>query len=293
MIARCGSMTRKNTTALTFTDTLSREITSCGGTSITMMRRSTFTISCTPGMMTIRPGPLTFQKRPSMKTTPRSYSRRIRNAENTSTTITTGTKLHEINPISITLRVILLHRQNQPLDSDDLHFLSALERRAGTRLPLLAVHAHASRTLEILQRLANRADHLLLPADHAALTRLQRHKDHADEKRRAQRRHRRDQRPGNGVTLDIGIHENDRAHDKRDHAADPERAEARHEGLGHHEDDAEQDQAKARKIDGQHLKCIQREQQADAANHARQHIAGIPQFEEQSVDAEQHQEIGR
>jgi hypothetical protein len=34
MIARCGSTTRKKTAALTFTETLSREITSCGSTSI-------------------------------------------------------------------------------------------------------------------------------------------------------------------------------------------------------------------------------------------------------------------
>src|SRR3972149_8807396 len=185
MIARCESMTRKNTTALTLTEKMSREITSCGGTSITMMRRSTFTIACTPGMMMIRPGPLTFQKRPSMNTTPRSYSRRIRNDANTSTTITTGIKLHEMNPISITLRVIRLHRQNQALDSDDLHFLSALERRARARLPFLTVHAHASRALEILQRLAERADHFFLSADHASFARLQCHEDHADEKCRA------------------------------------------------------------------------------------------------------------
>src|SRR3989344_1280610 len=128
MIARCESMTRKNTTALTLTETLSRDITSCGGTSITMMRRSTFTICWASGITTMMPGPFTFQKRPKRKTTPRSYSRRTRNDEKTSTTITTGIKLHEMNPISITLRVIRFHRQNQALDSDDLYFLSALER---------------------------------------------------------------------------------------------------------------------------------------------------------------------
>ncbi len=44
MIAFSASTTRKNTTALTFTDTLSREITSCEGTSMVTTRRSTFTI---------------------------------------------------------------------------------------------------------------------------------------------------------------------------------------------------------------------------------------------------------
>ncbi|MCY1212827.1 hypothetical protein D9M72_245760 [compost metagenome] len=79
MMARSGSTTRKYTTALTFTETLSREITSCGGTSITTVRRSTLTICCTAGISSTRPGPLTRQKRPSMNTTPRSYSRSTRN----------------------------------------------------------------------------------------------------------------------------------------------------------------------------------------------------------------------
>src|SRR5471030_1017925 len=40
MIAFCGSTTRKYTTAFTLTETLSRVITSCGGTSSTTVRRS-------------------------------------------------------------------------------------------------------------------------------------------------------------------------------------------------------------------------------------------------------------
>ena len=78
MMALCGSITRKNTTALTFTETLSREITSCGGTSMVTMRRSTRTIFWMPGMRSTSPGPFTFQKRPSWNTTARSYSRRMR-----------------------------------------------------------------------------------------------------------------------------------------------------------------------------------------------------------------------
>src|SRR5690348_1033489 len=45
-----GSITRNRITALTLTGTLSREITSCGGTSITMVRRSIRTICCMIGM---------------------------------------------------------------------------------------------------------------------------------------------------------------------------------------------------------------------------------------------------
>ena len=55
--------------------------TACGGTTCTITLRSTFTICCTTGMMMMRPGPLTPEKRPSVNTTPRSYSRRMRMAE--------------------------------------------------------------------------------------------------------------------------------------------------------------------------------------------------------------------
>ena len=86
MMARSGSTTRKYTTALTLTDTLSCEITSCGGTSITTVRRSTRTICWMAGTMMTSPGPFTRQKRPSRNTTPRSYSRSTRNDEMISST---------------------------------------------------------------------------------------------------------------------------------------------------------------------------------------------------------------
>ena len=59
MMARSGSTTLKYSTAFTCTDTLSREITSWVGTSMTTVRRSTRTICCKTGIMMIRPGPLT------------------------------------------------------------------------------------------------------------------------------------------------------------------------------------------------------------------------------------------
>ena len=88
MMAFSGSTTRKNTMALTLTETLSREITSCEGTSMVTTRRSTLTICWMPGMTITRPGPLTFQNRPSRKMTPRSYSRRILIEEKTKRTRT-------------------------------------------------------------------------------------------------------------------------------------------------------------------------------------------------------------
>jgi hypothetical protein len=74
---------------LTLTETLSREITSCGGTTCTITLRSTFTICCTTGIRMMNPGPFTPVKRPSVNTTPRSYSRRMRTAEDRNRTTTT------------------------------------------------------------------------------------------------------------------------------------------------------------------------------------------------------------
>ena len=72
-------MTRKKITALTLSDTLSREMTSCGATSMATVRRLTFTILSTKGISRMTPGrwPLLGTSRPRRKTTARSYSRRI------------------------------------------------------------------------------------------------------------------------------------------------------------------------------------------------------------------------
>ena len=79
-MAFLGSMTRKYTTALTFTVTLSLVITSWEGTSMVTVLRLTRTIFWIPGQRKMIPGPftpcsmLTF---PSVKITPRSYCFRI------------------------------------------------------------------------------------------------------------------------------------------------------------------------------------------------------------------------
>src|SRR6266705_157976 len=53
--------------------TLSREITSCGGTVRVTIRRSTLIMRVTKGGTQNRPGPFAPVKRPRMKITPRSY----------------------------------------------------------------------------------------------------------------------------------------------------------------------------------------------------------------------------
>ena len=73
-MAFVGSMGRKYMTALTFTVTLSLVMMSCGGTSIVMVLRLTFTSLSMPGMIIISPGPLSGMSLPRRKTTPLSYS---------------------------------------------------------------------------------------------------------------------------------------------------------------------------------------------------------------------------
>ena len=78
MAASLGSTTYSVTTAFTLMVTLSRVITSCGGTSSTSCRRLMRTIWSIGRKTRMMPGPLGAPStRPSRKITPRSYSRRI------------------------------------------------------------------------------------------------------------------------------------------------------------------------------------------------------------------------
>src|SRR5260370_32769910 len=71
-------ITRKWATGLSFRDTLSRVITSWGGTSQVTTRSDIFTILSIGQRMTMTPGPLSFFRTcPRRNTTARSYSRRM------------------------------------------------------------------------------------------------------------------------------------------------------------------------------------------------------------------------
>src|ERR1700722_16112044 len=78
MTALVGSTTRRGMTALTLRVTLSRVMTSCGGTSIASWRRLTRTIWSRGRKIQMRPGPAAAcLTRPRRKMTPRSYSLRM------------------------------------------------------------------------------------------------------------------------------------------------------------------------------------------------------------------------
>src|SRR4030042_3771913 len=79
-----GSITLKYTTAFTFTGTLSLVMTSCGGTSMVTVLRSTLIILSTNGIIRNIPGPLVPFNLPNLNITPLSYSFKILTAENSS-----------------------------------------------------------------------------------------------------------------------------------------------------------------------------------------------------------------
>src|SRR5438093_6234204 len=157
-------------TALTLSETLSRVMTSCGGTSIATVWRLTFTMRSIIGTSSTSPGPLPCPPglrmarvlRPSLKMTARSYSRRMRANELTTksakTSRTTASRDSNV-PITRLLWRRLDDLECQPLDRDHPYRLALSDRarvRAGP--PLLAQHAHLALGLERGARDAHETD---------------------------------------------------------------------------------------------------------------------------------------
>src|SRR5258706_1679284 len=144
-MARSGSTIRKYRTALTFTETLSCEITSCGGTSSTRVRRSTRTICWTNGMSRIRPGPFTPVKRPRVKTTPRSYSRKILTAlkRMMRARAIAGRRKTRVSAIVIFSLGFVggrrPNRQSESLYPDDAHMAAGRQWARGDRIPIFSM----------------------------------------------------------------------------------------------------------------------------------------------------------
>src|SRR5256885_12274143 len=76
--------------------------------------------------------------------------------------------------------------------------------------PPLAVHARPALAVEILERLARRANHLLTAAHHRAPARAQQHAYDEDEERPARRRDAADQRVRDLEPRQVAIDEDDR-----------------------------------------------------------------------------------
>ena len=158
-------------------------------TSITTMRRSTRTICWMTGIRITRPGPLTFQKRPSLNTTPRSYSRRIFASTRARTATSSGERRPPTprracrSPRWSYRRGVGLHVEDQAVDG----------RRPARDRPAPAagaVRAASSRhapapalALGAFDQLARGAHQCLAPRDDGPPARARRHAEHQDEKR--------------------------------------------------------------------------------------------------------------
>src|SRR5579883_243026 len=114
-------------------------------------RRSIFTMRSTMGMSTITPGPLAPMSLPSRKTTPRSYSRRIRKAcgsriiTRTIRTNRTGITLARLERSiagACWLSLLWFYLQCQTADFDNLNQLSRLDGGIANRIPVLALDKH-------------------------------------------------------------------------------------------------------------------------------------------------------
>src|SRR5512140_2634747 len=138
-------------TALTFTDTLSRVITSCGGTCSAVMRMSMMIIRSMNGTIHFRPAARTPAKRPRRSTTPCSYSLMIRMPErNQRMTRATGmaSPMAGIFPplrdrgckrrvLGLLHRSVHLNGDDEPIDRRDLDPGPCRDLGGGTGLPVL------------------------------------------------------------------------------------------------------------------------------------------------------------
>src|SRR6185312_12365714 len=214
-----GSTMRKYTTAFTFTDTLSRRITSCFGTSSTMTRRSTFTMRWMMGHTHTMPGPLRGPRRPRKNITPRSYSFSTLNEltmSMTSSTATTMTKLILLSSIE------RLDPQQQPFDAHDAHGLSSRDGRARDGVPSLAAEAHGALRREIRERFGGGADHAFAAGCNRAAQVAARYVTEREHQAGAHGRDAADHGARDVEPRCVGIEQDDRADDERHQATEPE-----------------------------------------------------------------------
>src|SRR3990167_6167954 len=240
MMALSGATTRKNTTALTLTDTLSREITSCGSTSMVTTRRSTRTICCRPGITITRPGPLIFQNRPSWNTTPRSYSRRMRNSD-ASRISTTGTRIVpsprlKSNIVGASLRWVGRwgrrsglgpHLQQQVVQGLHAHALPGPQRRVRAHLPALATDLDPGPAILHLDHLAQGANHAFATADHGCAARPQRHATTQQHRSRGRDGDAEDQRQRHAHAGHVAVEQQQAAGDEGHDTAHAQHAKRR------------------------------------------------------------------
>src|SRR6202046_4482291 len=143
-------MTRKYTTAFTFTVTLSRVTTSCGGTSSVSMRSETRTMRSGGAKTKMTPGPFgSGSRRPREKRTPRSYSRRIF-MELSRYRITTAITTNTASFISASsLLEHRFHSEFQLIDGCNPDAGAGRRGARGDRVPVFAMNEYFSRGRQV------------------------------------------------------------------------------------------------------------------------------------------------
>src|SRR2546422_4047193 len=311
-------------TALTLTVTLSRVMTSWGGTSRVTVLRSILTSRSMPnGMMSRSPGPFSVIRRPSRKSTPRSYSLMMRMAElkpirttrtmmprTISANMPTGPsslmqwsscygwrqRLGGCRLWSLRQRALLLlhrlHSQPKAIQPEDPDLGAGGQRppRRGCLPERTVDEDHAIR----IERLADRAD----VTHHGLLARSVRLPPCGDDFLKDEEEDAGDGKDGNqqqrkvdGFREKAGIDQEQPAQGHRDDAT------GRQDAVGHgfevddEEQNREQDQEQARDVDREIEEGQGGQQAGDHPHHARQHQAGMRHPETDPDDRQQKEQV--
>src|SRR5688572_9057618 len=269
-------------------------MTSCFGTSRTIVRRSTRTIFWMTGQTRMSPGPFTPSKRPRKKITPRSYSRNTLMALLSTMITRTAMTPQKIGTLDIRFLPLFLGGdvERQPVHAVNTEALSASHGYAADRIPLLAINPHLAGSVEIANGFGRVADQLFRAGHDRPAPCAHCQPDHGEHGDTGESRDAADQPAARFESRRIGIHQYDGANYERDQTAESEHGVTRYEELGNHHGDAQHHEHETRKIDGQDLQGIQTEQQADCAGHAGQDGTWVIALEHEAVQTDDQQAVG-
>src|SRR5579864_9030718 len=201
-----------------------------------------------------------------------------------------GRYKHDKTPCSDEFRSDRFDEDDQAVAADDFHRRAGRKRRVGPRQPNFALDPHPALVAVPGHRLARRSDQGLTAGHHRPLTRAQQHGERQEEERGAANGGADHDRVGQREAGRARGKHHQRADDESGNAANADGAEGADMGLGDHQADADEDQGRAGVIDRKQRQCIKRDEKADGADQARRHGAGIEEFEDQPVDADQQQD---
>src|SRR5437667_2277888 len=169
--------------------------------------------------------------------------------------------------------------EKRAVHCDDAHALARLHRRRAADAPGLAVDAPPAFRVAVLERPTGAAEELFAPAYDRTPLRFHRHADDQEQEPRSPGGEPEHEREGNTEAGDVGIDEDHRTDHEGDRPADSERAVRGGKEFPRHERDAHEHEREARVIDRQQVKRVERDQDADRADDAGKHEAGVGTLE--------------